>query len=58
VFERITLNWSSTSKLGWSDGKKIIKYIDNTDEIYASLDDISVKMKQRAMTGYGLKVRT
>jgi len=56
VFERITLNWSSTSKLGWSDGKKVIHYIDSTDEVYASLDDISLKMKQRALNGYGLAV--
>lgn len=56
VYERITLNWSSTSKLCWSNGKKTIQYVDNTDEIYTKLDDISVKMKQRALAGYGLKV--
>ncbi|CAG7836336.1 unnamed protein product [Allacma fusca] len=55
VFERVTLNWSSTSKLGWSNGKKIIQFIDNTDGIYATLDDISIKMKYRANAGYGLK---
>ncbi len=56
MFERITLNWSPTSKLGWSNGKKIIQYIDNTDIVYSTLDDISVKMKQRAVAGYGLQV--
>ena len=56
VYERVTLNWSPTSKLCWSNGKKMIQYIDNTDDVYAQLDDISVKMKQRAQNGYGLKV--
>ncbi|XP_021955257.1 GATOR complex protein MIOS isoform X2 [Folsomia candida] len=55
VFERMTLNWSSTSKFGWSNGKKTILYIDNTDKLYTFLDDISVKMRQRAIDGYGLK---
>lgn len=58
VFERVTLNWSTTSKLGWSNGKKIIQYIDNTDAIYADLNDVSIKMKYRANVGYGLKVMT
>lgn len=58
MFERMTLNWSSTSKFGWSNGKKTILYIDNTDKLYTFLDDISVKMRQRAIDGYGLKVRT
>jgi len=58
VFERITLNWSPISKLGWSNGKKIIRYIDNDDEAYARLEDISVQMKERAISGYGLQVIT
>lgn len=56
AYERMTLNWSSTSKFGWSNGKKTIMYIDNTDKLYTFLDDISVKMRQRAVDGYGLKV--
>jgi hypothetical protein len=56
VFERMTLNWSSTSKFGWSDGKKTIFFIDNTDKMCVFLDDISVQMKKRAEKGYGLKV--
>ncbi|CAL8072972.1 unnamed protein product [Orchesella dallaii] len=57
VYERLTLNWSPTSILGWSDGKRTINFIDNTDDIYTSLDDISVKMKLRAKNGYGLKAQ-
>lgn len=56
MFERMTLNWSSTAKFGWSNGKKTILYIDDTDAIYDNLDDISVKMRLRAVDGYGLKV--
>lgn len=55
VYERITLNWSPTSVMGWSDGKRMIHYIDGSDDIYSVLDDISVKMKVRAKSGYGLK---
>lgn len=56
VFERMTLNWSSTSKFGWSNGKKTLYYIDHTDKMYTFLDDISVKMRKRAIDGYGLMV--
>lgn len=34
VVDRITLNWSPSSKLVWNCGKKILQYIDKTDSIY------------------------
>lgn len=55
VFERITLNWLPTSRLIWNHGKKLLRYIDEDSDYYESLDDISVKIKQRALAGYGLK---
>lgn len=55
MYERLTLNWAPSSIMGWSDGKRMIHYIDGGDEMYSVLDDISVKMKQRAKNAYGLK---
>ncbi|XP_013772701.1 GATOR complex protein MIOS-like [Limulus polyphemus] len=57
VFDRITLNWSPTSEIVWTHGKKLLQCIDHRDQQYKSLDDISVKMRRRALLGYGLKTR-
>ncbi|RZC42359.1 WD repeat-containing protein mio-B [Asbolus verrucosus] len=50
VFDRITLNWAPTSNVVWTYGRKTMKYISDHP-----LQDISTKMKQRALAGYGLK---
>ncbi|KAJ8949341.1 hypothetical protein NQ314_008261 [Rhamnusium bicolor] len=50
VFDRITLNWSPTSHIVWSYGRKTMKYLSD-----AFLDDISNKIKERAKTRYGLQ---
>ncbi|XP_046390377.1 GATOR complex protein MIOS-B [Ischnura elegans] len=55
VIERITLNWSPSSKLIWTYGRQTLRYMNETDPAYACLDDISVKIKERAMNDYGLK---
>lgn len=52
VFDRITLNSSPHFNIVWSHGRKTLKYIvDNKN----SLQDVSQKIKQRAIAGYGLK---
>ncbi|XP_046467941.1 GATOR2 complex protein MIOS [Neodiprion pinetum] len=54
VFERITINWSTKSYLAWNHASKSFKYIYSTDNIYKSLNDISLQTKSRAMRDYGL----
>lgn len=56
VFDRITLNWSPTSEIVWTCGRKVLQCVDSRDDFYNCLDDISVKMRRRACHGYGLKV--
>lgn len=56
VCDRITLNWSPICEIVWTKGKKILQCLDSRDEKYKSLDDISVNMRQRAMTNYGMFV--
>ncbi|XP_035227424.1 GATOR complex protein MIOS-like isoform X2 [Stegodyphus dumicola] len=56
IFDRITLNWSPTSEIVWTYGRKILQCVDSTDEFYSCLNDISVIMRKRAYQGYGLKV--
>lgn len=55
VVDRITLNWSPSSKLVWNCGKRILQYIDETDSVYDRLEDVSVTMRRRAVDGYGLE---
>ncbi|KAL0278558.1 UNVERIFIED_CONTAM: hypothetical protein PYX00_000352 [Menopon gallinae] len=55
VVERITLNWLPCSHLVWTHGRKYLKVINDRDPIYASFNDISVKIKRRAIAKYGLK---
>ncbi|CAL1286700.1 unnamed protein product [Larinioides sclopetarius] len=56
IFDRITLNWSPTSEIVWTYGRKILQCVDSRDEFYSCLNDISVKMRKRACQGYGLKM--
>ena len=56
VFERITLNWSPTSHIAWTHGRRTLKLISDQDLIYNCWNDISVKMRRRALSDYGLKV--
>lgn len=55
VVERITLNWFPCSHLVWTHGRRTLKLISDKDPIYSSFRDISVKIKHRALTKYGLK---
>ncbi|KAJ9588221.1 hypothetical protein L9F63_018385 [Diploptera punctata] len=55
VFERITLNWSPTSHVVWTHGRRTLKLISDKDLIYNDLNDISAKLKRRALSDYGLK---
>ncbi|KAJ8676074.1 hypothetical protein QAD02_011860 [Eretmocerus hayati] len=54
VYERITLNWSTRSHLVWNHASKSFKYMHSNDNIYKSLDDISILTKSRAISDYGL----
>lgn len=56
ICDRITLNWSPICEIVWTKGKKILQCLDSRDEKYKSLDDISVNMRQRAITNYGMIV--
>ncbi|GFT39799.1 GATOR complex protein MIOS [Nephila pilipes] len=56
IFDRITLNWSPTSEIVWTFGRKILQCVDSRDEFYLCLNDISVKMRKRACQGYGFKM--
>ncbi|PNF34608.1 WD repeat-containing protein mio [Cryptotermes secundus] len=55
AFERITVNWSPSSHIVWTHGRRTLKLISNKDTVYNCLDDISVKMRRRAVNDYGLK---
>lgn len=56
ICDRITLNWSPICEIVWTKGKKILQCLDSRDEKYKSLDDISVNMRHRAITNYGMIV--
>lgn len=56
ICDRITLNWSPICEIVWTNGKKIQQCLDPRDERYKSLDDISVQMRHRAITNYGMIV--
>jgi len=56
ICDRITLNWSPICEIVWTKGKKILQCLDPRDEKYKSLDDISVNMRHRAITSYGMVV--
>ncbi|KAK6624092.1 hypothetical protein RUM44_010950 [Polyplax serrata] len=55
VAERITLNWLPCSQLIWTYGRKSLKVLKENDKLYSSMNDISVKIKKRAISNYGLK---
>lgn len=55
VAERITLNWSPSSQLVWTNGRSSLKILRQGDSLYDSLDDFSLKIKRRALSKYGLK---
>ncbi|PSN33611.1 WD repeat-containing protein mio [Blattella germanica] len=55
VYERITLNWSPTSHIVWTHGRRTLKLISDKDPIYNCFNDISVRLKRRALSDYGLK---
>ncbi|GAB6033307.1 hypothetical protein CHUAL_013078 [Chamberlinius hualienensis] len=52
VSERITLNWSATSVLAWSQSKKTVQCIDPANTGANYFDDISITMRQRVVDGY------
>lgn len=56
ICDRITLNWSPICEIVWTKGKKILQCLDPRDEKYKLLDDISVNMRHRAITNYGMIV--
>ncbi|XP_042242958.1 GATOR complex protein MIOS-A-like [Homarus americanus] len=56
VHERITLNWSATSALLWTNGKKTLQQIDCQHPVYSHFDDISTAIMTRAQKKYGLHV--
>lgn len=56
ICDRITLNWSPICEIVWTKGKKILQCLDPRDEKYKTLDDISVNMRHRAITNYGMIV--
>ncbi|XP_077554266.1 GATOR complex protein mio isoform X1 [Haemaphysalis longicornis] len=54
VCDRITLNWSPLSELVWTQGRKMAHCWDDRDNSYERSGDIAVKMRKRALLGYGL----
>lgn len=54
IFERISVAWSPSSHLTWGCGKHLLECSQKPAEL--SLDeDISLKMKKRALAGYGIE---
>jgi hypothetical protein len=58
VSERVTLNFSPALRLVRSVGRRSLRMLDQNHDAYARLEDISSKMKTRALNDYGLKVLT
>lgn len=56
VSERMSLGWAAASHLAWTFGRRTVKLISDKDAFYNQLNDISTKMKRRAIDEYGLKV--
>ncbi|KAJ8313969.1 hypothetical protein KUTeg_008530 [Tegillarca granosa] len=54
VYERIPVQQSSTFQIIWGCGKKMTNVIQNEA---SSEIDISIRMRQRALKGYGLKIQ-
>ncbi|KAF4529781.1 hypothetical protein B566_EDAN016665, partial [Ephemera danica] len=55
VAERVTLNFSAALRLVRSVGRRSLKMLDQKNEVHNRLEDISSKMKNRALSDYGLK---
>lgn len=55
VFESITLNYAANFNMVWTYGRKTMKCINKSNELFANLDDVSYRMMERAKNGYGLK---
>lgn len=56
ICDRITLNWSPICEIVWTKGKRILQCLSSRDEKYKAMDDISVNMRHRAITNYGMVV--
>ncbi|XP_074600289.1 GATOR complex protein mio [Brevipalpus obovatus] len=51
---KVTLNWSPSSEIIWTNGEKFFQCLDSRDNYYKSIEDVSVKMRERAKQNYGL----
>ncbi|RWS17041.1 WD repeat-containing protein mio-like protein [Dinothrombium tinctorium] len=57
VLDKITLNFSPTSEVIWSSGKKLMKSVTDSSECVTSIhafNDISELMRKRAIHDYGI----
>ncbi|KAI0220830.1 GATOR complex protein MIOS [Lamellibrachia satsuma] len=54
IYERIAVAWSANMSLSWACSREI-KHCYSTDICREIYDDISVKMRQRALRGYGIQ---
>lgn len=58
VEERITVNWSATSALVWTQGKKTLHQVDCQHPVYGHYDDVLTAIVTRARKKYGLYMDT
>lgn len=56
VEERITVNWSATSALVWTQGKRTLQQVDCQHPVYGHYDDVLTAIVTRARKKYGLYV--
>lgn len=52
--KKVTLNWSPASEIVWTNGQTLLQAIDSRDDFYKCIEDVSVKMRERARQNYGL----
>ena len=52
----MTLNWSPSTHIVWTYGRQHLKLISDQDKVYTNVQDLTPKMKRRAVNEYGLKV--
>lgn len=52
-FEKKLIVFSPETELLWTYGQKIVQCTDEREKFFKTIDDISVKMKERALNNYG-----
>lgn len=53
IIDQITLNWAPSSEIIWTHGKRSVHRIHEGDALYAEIDPLATRVRQRALKGFG-----